>query len=134
MERLTVKKLNGLICLVDNKEDTKNRARKKLYEYEDAEEQGLLLRFPCKIGDDVYIIPSETNYDLNILSKREENNRVYHQKVARITFTKNGWYVECDKDIEYGTDRICIEQHFGITWFLTQEEAERALKEMEKKV
>ena len=36
---------------------------KKLKEYEDAEEQGLLLRLPCKVGTDVnYIlgIPNET--------------------------------------------------------------------------
>ena len=28
----------------------------KLGQYEDAEEQGLLLRLPCKVGDTVYII------------------------------------------------------------------------------
>ena len=104
----------------------------QLKAYEDAEEQGLLFRSPCKVGDDIYSIPSETNYRLNVLSKHEENNRVYHQKVARISFTKNGWYVECDKDIEYGTDRICIEQHFGITWFLTKEEAEQKLTKMKE--
>ena len=30
------------------------KAADKLAEYEDAEEQGLLLRLPCKIGDTVY--------------------------------------------------------------------------------
>ena len=29
---------------------------KKLYEYEDAEEQGLLIRLPCGIEDTVYVI------------------------------------------------------------------------------
>lgn len=36
---------------------------KKLKEYEDADEQGLLLRLPCKVGTDVYYIlgiPNET--------------------------------------------------------------------------
>ena len=28
----------------------------KLKDYEDAEEQGLLLRLPCKVGDNIYII------------------------------------------------------------------------------
>lgn len=28
----------------------------KLKEYEDAEEQGLLIRLPCKVGDDVWTI------------------------------------------------------------------------------
>lgn len=54
----------------------------RLCNYEDLEEQGLLLKLPCKIGDDVYQIPSKVNYDLNVLSKHEENNRVYHQKVS----------------------------------------------------
>ena len=102
----------------------------KLGQYEDAEEQGLLWRLPCKRGDDVYIIPSKVNYDLNVLNKHEENNRVHHQKVERITFNRNGWYVECDKDVEYGTDRICVEQHFGITWFLDPTKAEQKLAEM----
>ena len=64
-------------------------AAEKLADYEDAEEQGLLLRFPCGIGSDVYMIPSKINYKLNILSLHPENNRVYHQKVDLITFTEN---------------------------------------------
>lgn len=63
-------------------------AMEKLADYEDAEEQGLLLRLPCGIGSDVYIIPSKINYELNILSLHPENNKVYHQKVALITFTE----------------------------------------------
>lgn len=61
---------------------------RKLKDYEDAEEQGLLLRLPCGIGSDVYIIPSKINCELNILSLHPENNKVYHQKVALITFTE----------------------------------------------
>lgn len=37
-------------------------AMEKLADYEDAEEQGLLLRLPCGIGSDVYIIPNEKYY------------------------------------------------------------------------
>lgn len=103
----------------------------KLGKYEDAEEQGLLLRLPCGIGSDVYIIPSKVNCKLNILSLHPENNKVYHQKVALITFTEKGWYMECDKDREYGTDRILLEKMYKETWFLSQEEAEAKLKEME---
>lgn len=119
------------IDIVDNEYSRVNyeKVLNKLGAYEDAEEQGLLLRLPCKRGDDVYIIPSKVNYDLNVLSKHEENNRVHHQKVEKITFNRNGWYIECDKDVEYGTDRICIEQHFGITWFLDPTKAEQKLAE-----
>ena len=108
-------------------------AAEKLADYEDAEEQGLLLRLPCGIGSDVYIIPSKVNCELNILSLHLENNKVYHQKVALITFTEKGWYMECDKDREYGTDRILPEKMYKETWFLSQEEAEAKLKEMEEK-
>lgn len=107
--------------------------REKLKYYEDAEEQGLLLRLPCEIGSDVYIIPSKVNCELNILSLHPENNKVYHQKVALITFTEKGWYMECDKDREYATDRILSEKMYKKIWFLSQEEAEAKLKEMEEK-
>ncbi len=107
--------------------------REKLKYYEDAEEQGILLRLPCGIGSDVYIIPSKVNYALNILGLHPENNKVYHQKVSLITFTEKGWYIECDKDREYGTDRILLEKMYKETWFLSQEEAEAKLKEMEGK-
>ena len=105
-------------------------AMEKLADYEDAEEQRLLLRLPCGIGSDVYIIPSKINYELNILSLHPENNKVYHQKVALITFTEKGWYMECDKDREYATDRILSEKMYKETWFLSKEEAEAKLKEM----
>ena len=104
---------------------------KKLAAYEDAEEQGLLFRLPCGIGSDVYMIPSKINYKLNILSLHSENNKVYHQKVSLITFTENGWYMKCDKDREYAIERILSEKMYKETWFLSQEEAEAKLKEME---
>ena len=103
----------------------------KLAAYEDAEENGLLLRLPCGIGSDVYMIPSKINYKLNILSLHPENNRVYHQKVSLITFTEKGWYMKCDKDREYAIERILSEKMYKETWFLSQEEAEAKLKEME---
>lgn len=103
----------------------------KLKDYEDAEEQGLLLRLLCGIGTDIYYIPSEKNFRLNLLDGHGEENRVFHQTVDRITFRKNGWYMECDSDLEYGTGRILLDTSYGVTWFLTSEEAEAKLKEME---
>ena len=103
----------------------------KWNEYKNAEEQGLMLRLPCGIGADIYFIPSKTNYKLNILHGYPESNRVYHQNVEKISFTQYGWYLECDKDIEYATGQIFIDKSYKETWFLTQEEAEQKLKEME---
>jgi len=125
--------VRGLIALFYRNMWSMADLREKLKRYEDAEEQGLLLRLPCGIGSDVYIIPSKVNCELNILNLHPENNKVYHQKVALITFTEKGWYMECDKDREYATDRILSEKMYKETWFLSQEEAEAKLKEMEKK-
>ena len=93
-------------------------------------EQGRLIKLPCKIGDDVWFVPSRTCYKLNILNKHSEANRVYHQKVAKITFSENGWYLECDKDLEYATDHILPDKMYKETWFLTKPEAEAKLKEL----
>ena len=103
----------------------------RLAEYEDLDEQGLLLRLTCGIGDDVYFIHSETNFKLNILNDKPQFNRVYHQNVARITFIRNGWYMECDKDLEYATVNILVDKMYKETWFLSKAEAEQKLKEME---
>ena len=103
----------------------------KLAEYENLEDKGLLKVLPCGIGADIYFIPSKTNYKLNILQGYPESNRVYHQNVEKISFTQYGWYLECDKDIEYATDHILIDKLYKETWFLTQAEAEKKLKEME---
>lgn len=64
----------------------------KLAVYEDLEEQGLLVRLPCKAGDDVYIIPSPPIYGLNIFYGCENVNRVYHQHIESITFAGSHWY------------------------------------------
>ncbi len=124
--------VRGLIALFYRNLWAMADLREKLKYYEDSEDQGLLLRLPCGIGSDVYIIPSKVNYKLNIFSQHPENNKVYHQKVSLITFTEKGWYMECDKDLEYATDRILPEKMYKETWFLSQEEAEAKLKEMEE--
>ena len=85
---------------------------------------------PCPVGSDIYIIPSKVNFELNKLNGYEDRNRVYHQKVAKIVFTERGWYLECDKDLEYGTGRNLLDKFYGKTWFLAQAKAEEALKKL----
>lgn len=100
MERLTNSD-KEIPTLVDNAEYWL-QAYFKLKDYEDLEEQGLLLRLPCKVGDIVYkIINQRDNYDDTI-----------YQIVSATSF---------------GLSMI---DNIGKTVFLTQAEAERKLKEM----
>ena len=58
MERLTNIGSNREIWITDNDETRrfgrKESAYKKLAEYEDLEEQGLLIKLPCKVGSTLY--------------------------------------------------------------------------------
>ena len=38
---------------------------KRLAELENKIENGLLIELPCKIGDTIYVVPSEVNFRLN---------------------------------------------------------------------
>lgn len=99
----------------------------KLAVYEDLEEQGLLVRLPCKAGDDVYIIPSPPIYGLNIFYGCENVNRVYHQHIESITFAGSHWYATGRNEYK---EKVLNDTAFGTTWFLTREEAENKLEEM----
>lgn len=86
----------------------------RLAEYEDVEEQGLLLRLPCPIGATVY---NTTCWD-TITEKSEVDGKTFYRivhkhKVSKSTFSLGDVY------------------NFGKTVFLTKEEAEQKLKEME---
>ena len=82
----------------------------KLAAFEDAEEQGLLVRLPCNVGDTVFLV---------------EGHSVYKSQVDSITLRDDGLWLD-------GTFN-----HFGLVYFsgeigrnvfLTREEAEAALK------
>ena len=99
----------------------------KLKSYEDAEEQGLLLRLPCKVGDTVYCI--FTRY-----TKCTPNSTEFDE------YSCQGCEYECDSKKEkyiqdmraYSLDWIVINlKNFGKTVFLTRQEAEAKLAEME---
>ncbi len=103
---------------------------KELKSYKDAEEQGLLVRLPCKVGDTVW-----------------DNDFGYPESYEIKAFS----YGYCDSYVEPGigiedeiifyyenyTHSISITGAFpmseiGKTIFLTREEAEKKLKEMKK--
>ena len=95
--------------------------REKLKYYEDAEEQGLLLRLLCKVGDMVYCI---------------EDKQVWCCTIEKIAISKNnGTWIEISFPEEM-PDLASMEFYpnaIGKTVFLTREEAEAKLKEMEEK-
>lgn len=80
---------------------------RKLKDYEDLEEQGLLLKLPCKVGDAVYEITGATvrSYDWKYLTYE---NAYVHGTVFNLY-------------------RI---YDIGKTIFLTREEAEKKLEEL----
>lgn len=87
----------------------------KLKEYEDLEEQGKLLKLPCKIGSLVY----EIKKDLNSMKREtiEHNGHYYHRNIDIYFITQVTFEIE---DIS----------SLGKTVFLTKAEAEAALETM----
>ena len=122
MERLTKTYSDGTHAAADNLPCGENSYTYKgllleaLGKYEDAEEQGLLLRLPIKVGDTVYVLCK------NIVTKKQVYDVQYR---GGITYQKGQrWYVNIGGLAYYEMD-------FGKTVFLTQEEAEQKLKEKE---
>lgn len=123
----------------------------KWKEYKDLEEQGLLVRLPCKVGDFVYvdsaILPIE---DMEGYEDIDNKIPSYFQgRVVSFRFAERNWvkiavkakwlcewtddktgpesdYIECEKNFSILLSMI------GKYIFLTREEAEKELEEMEK--
>lgn len=94
----------------------------RLAEYEDAEEQGLLLRLPCKIGSILYQPIDNQINEYYVIGLRFDITR--NKFMYEVTYNIGlDWYnTTCD--FEYINDAV----------FLTKEEAEQKLKEMEQEV
>lgn len=105
-------------------------AARKLCDYEDLEEKGLLVRLPCKVGDDIYVIPSQSIYGINIVNGFEKLNRVYRQHIESITFFDGHWYATSPEEYGFCNKRVLNDIAYGITWFTDYEEAEKKLEEM----
>lgn len=129
MERLTKRSNatsheNGVCCTHFNSRECREvcgecahgckweeEAWSKLAEYEDLEEQGLLLRLPCKVGDKVYL----NNYGV-----------VVGDTLEAIETNEKGFLL-------WGRESLLL-GYFGETVFLTKEEAEAALAKMKEGV
>lgn len=82
----------------------------ELKSYKDLEEQGLLVRLPCKVGDSVFIIVGKD------ISK---------QGIRKVEISDNGIIFKTNR-----RKRIFNVAEFGKTVFLAREDAEKKLEEM----
>lgn len=97
---------------------------KKLANYEDLEEQGRLIKLPCKVGDTVYVN--------GVLGCGEaERYRVirvdYHSTLGT---GRNEFYIEALLCADPDSSIAFYDKQFGKTVFLTKAEAEAKLKEL----
>lgn len=130
-EKNTIVIPNSFISSADCAEKYEQVAKwlKELKSYKDAEEQDLLVRLPCKVGDTVW-----------------DNDFGYPEsyEIKAFSYGYCGSYIEPDIEIEdeiifyYENYTGSITGAFpmgelGKTVFLTREEAEKKLEEMKKK-
>lgn len=100
----------------------------KLADYEDAEEQGVLLRMPCKVGDSVWAITSPINLGFD----EGETLEVYKCVVESISFYNNRKHqIRLYSGGVFVTWYVRVSD-FGKQVFLTKEEAEQALAKMKE--
>ena len=118
-ERLTVRgattqrDIDKLLELSNDNQFGRNEAYYKLQHYEDLEEQGKLIELPCKIGDTVYGI------------RRWHGTKIAKAgTVSEMFYTQEGKLMIVVKYVRRG--------HWGEKIFRTLEEAEAALKEVDK--
>ena len=137
MERLTKTYSDGTHGANDNLPCGENSYTYKgllleaLGKYEDEEEQGLLLRLPCKVGDTVWVVTSPFNVFDDIEYDENLCDECYEASISSVTLYKNSMqYRIYAKVTNHFIAVYYNEQDFGKTVFLTKEEAEQKLKEM----
>lgn len=105
------------------------RVLDKLATYEDLEEQGLLVRLPCKVGDTVWVMTHPMNVDDSVYS--DENLQIFESYVASVTvYDDSRQYRIHDKKTRNPIVAYFQDRDFGEFIFLTREEAEKKLEEM----
>lgn len=119
----------------------------KLKHYEDLEEAGRLIEPPCAVGDTVYVVTACENVVMNhdndyftgtgaikcpyeddcpYADCGDENKRVFETYCSTIYLDEDGFNIILE-DFAF----TATLEDFGKTVFLTKEEAERKLKELE---
>lgn len=101
----------------------------KLATYEDLEEQGLLVRLPCKLGDTVWVVTSPINvFDYDKYDGDAEYE-VYESFLSSVSYYASGEqfriYAKVTNSFIAAYFREC---DFGESIFFTREEAEKKLR------
>lgn len=97
---------------------SKAEMAKEIRAWRNAEEQGLLVRLPCKVGDIMFRI------------NKGAKNPIIELTVTQINITRRSYNLEViDRDCG---ELMCFKNDIGKTIFLTREEAEKKLEEMKK--
>ena len=139
MERLTKREISGITynnspgfmcsCYCDNcSKGTEDCDRLKamvnrLAKFEDLEEQGLLVRLPCKVGTKVYAISSFLDCIYNYEHCKATQKWKCEENI-QCEYEKRLYYV---KEIKFC---LTLKSTIGKTVFLTREEADKKLEKM----
>lgn len=110
--------IEGLIALFYHNMWAMAELRERLKEYEDAEEQGRLVKLPCKVGDIVYEVNEMRNYVSEFVIT---SITIYPHSVQYNWKLVNGTY---KNSVGFADFQI------GETVFLTKSEAEAKLAEL----
>ena len=117
MERL----VDNIYSFKDKVEECENAyllaVQKKLKEYEHLEEQGRLIKLPCKVGD--------TIYKPNPVTLKE----IVEIKIESVFITENIFNIS-GRTTKMKYSFCCAPKDFGKTVFLTKSEAEAKLEEL----
>mgnify|MGYP001121714279 CR=1 FL=1 len=132
MERLTKRGISGITynnspglicsCYCDNCSkgtgdcDRLKAMVNRLAKFEDLEEQGLLVRLPCKVGDILFRI------------NKGARNPIIKMKVSQITMISKLYNIKAIQE-DYG-EVFFSDDVIGIKVFTTSEEAEKKLEEL----
>lgn len=129
---------------------SKAEMAKEIRAWRNAEEQGLLVRLPCKVGDIVYVDSAMLPIE-NMECYEDIDNKIpsyFQGRVVSFRFAQRNWakiavkakwlYEWIDDETGPESDYIECEKNFSIllstigkTVFLTRKEAEKKLEEME---
>jgi hypothetical protein len=136
MERLTVEKdfCNFIECHICRgvkfcrQKAIYDNVFNKLKEYEDLEEQGLLLKLPCKVGDVVYHENPYSTIYVGIQAYQITNIMISQNKKGEWTKKYRAMRLHNGKTVDHQLNFAF--EDIGETVFITKAEAEKKLAEM----